>query len=145
MTRHHLDLGALALATAGSLVVVFVLAVFVPVLTVGLGPPSTFGAVVTVLVGALLRALVGLLAGFRVAAKATRPTAISTAAPGFLGGLLGFLIAQVFSLVAALGSGQGVDAAPLDALVGVVRWSVEGGLGGLAAYGLAGRRRTART
>lgn len=144
MTRHHLDLGAFALATVGALVAFVALAVFVPVLTVGLGPPTTLGAVVTFLAGALLRALVGLLAGLRVTAKAGRPTAVSTAAPGFLGGLLAFLMARLLSLVVAVGSGQGIDAAPLDALGGILQWSVEGGLGGLVAYWLTVGRRTRR-
>lgn len=144
MRRHHLDLGALTLGTVGALVVFVALAVFVPVLTVGLGPPTTFGAVVTFLIGALLRALVGLLVGLRVTAKARRPTALSTVAPGFLGGVLAFVISALFSMVVSAGSGQGMIAAPLDALSGVLQWSVEGGLGGLAAYGLAMRRREGR-
>lgn len=144
MRRHHLDIGALVLATVGALVVFVVLAIFIPIVTVGLGPPSIFGAVLTFLIGALLRALVGLLVGLRVTAKAPGSTALSTAAPGFLGGLLGFLLARLFSLVVAVGSGQAVEAAPLDALGGLVQWSVAGGLGGLAAYGLTARRR-ART
>lgn len=145
MTRHHLDLGALVLATVGGLVVFVALAVFLPLLAAALGPPTILNEVIAFFAGALPRALVGLLAGLWVTSKAAqRPTAVSTAAPGFLGGVLAFVITALFSTVVSAGSGQGMIAAPLDAVNGILQWSVGGGLGGLAAYGLTARRR-ART
>ncbi len=140
MTGNRLDLGAVAVATAGALVIFVAAAVFVPVLAEGFGPPSTSAAVLVFLVGALLRALVGLLAGLRVTARSERPTAVSTAAPGFLGCLLAFLVTMAFSVTVAVGSGRGVNIVPLDAISGILQWSIEGGLGGLVAYWRAGAR-----